>query len=140
MPAFAFFLGIYSLSSLAFPGTASFVGEFLCLSGAFHSNPWILFWVIPGALLAAAYMLRMLLILVWGQGGKREHAVDLSVREWICLAPPAVLVIVFGFYPAPLLEVMNPSLEALLDRVPVDESVKLSQMVGEYAFRIFHGG
>lgn len=140
MPAFAFFLGIYSLSSLAFPGTASFVGEFLCLSGAFHSNPWLLFWVIPGALLAAAYMLRMLLILVWGKGGKREHAMDLNVREWVCLAPPAVLVIVFGFYPSPILKVMNPALEALLARVPVDEGVKMTELVEQYAFRFFNGG
>jgi NADH-quinone oxidoreductase subunit M len=130
MPGFVFFLGLFSLSSMGFPGTASFVGEFLCLVGAFDKSYILGLWVIPGALLAAAYMFRMFLKLTWGKGGDVNHARDIDLREWACLAPPAVLVIIFGFYPAPLLKIMNPVLETLLARIPVDGQMTLISFVG----------
>ena len=130
MPGFVFFLGLYSLSSLAFPGTASFVGEFLCLSAAFENNIKLGAWVIPGALLAAAYMFRMLLTVIWGKGGNPKHAVDISLREWACLAPPAILVIGFGFYPAPILEMINPVLTTLLARLPLETTIHLTDYLG----------
>lgn len=125
MPGFVFFLGLFSLSSMAFPGTASFVGEFLCLVAGFKYSYTLGFWLIPGALLAAAYMFRMFLMLVWGKGGDVSHAKDISLREWVCLAPPAVLVIVFGFYPAPILKIMNPAIETILSRIPADAPTTL---------------
>lgn len=130
MPGFVFFLGLFSLSSMAFPGTASFVGEFLCLVAAFKNSTILGIWVIPGALLAAAYMFRMFLILVWGKGGDSSQARDINLREWACLAPPAVLVIIFGFYPEPLLRIMNPVLETILARVPADEQITLISFIG----------
>ncbi|MFW5734465.1 MAG: complex I subunit 4 family protein, partial [Oceanidesulfovibrio sp.] len=60
LPAYMFFFGLFSLSSLAFPGTNSFVGEALVLIGAFSRNFWVGALAVPGALLAAAYMLRLL--------------------------------------------------------------------------------
>ncbi len=116
MPGFAFFLGIFSLSSLAFPGTASFVGEFLCISGGFKSNLWLGAWMIPGALLAAAYMFRMFLKVIWGKGthGRVE---DINLREWACLVPLALFVIIFGLYPSPILKIMDPALNSLITHV-----------------------
>ncbi len=116
MPGFAFFLGLFSLSSLAFPGTASFVGEFLCISGAFRNNLWLGAWMIPGALLAAAYMFRMFLRVIWGKC-EHEPVKDIDLREWTCLLPLAVLVIIFGFYPSPILKLMNPALETLVGHI-----------------------
>src|SRR5665647_343613 len=56
MPIYVTFLAFFSLSSFGFPGTNSFVGEFMILAGAFkHSIPLALA-AIPGAVLAAAYM------------------------------------------------------------------------------------
>ena len=66
MPIYVTFLGFFSLSSLAFPGTNSFVGEFLVLAGAFSKSKIIAACAIPGAVLAAAYMLRMMQKVVWG--------------------------------------------------------------------------
>ncbi len=66
MPIYVVFLGFFSLSSLAFPGTNSFVAEFLILAGAFSKTKIIAACAIPGAVLAAAYMLRMLQKIVWG--------------------------------------------------------------------------
>ncbi len=131
MPGFVFFLGLYSLSSLAFPGTASFVGEFLCLSGAFSHSYILGAWVIPGALLAAAYMFRMFLTITWGQGGKSELARDINVREWATLLPPAILVLVFGFYPAPLLKIMHPVLQEIITRLPVEKTMDLAAIMSQ---------
>ncbi len=125
MPAFGFFLGLFSLSSLAFPGTASFVGEFLCLTGAFKLDWRVGTWAIPGALLAAAYMLRLFLKLTWDAKGNTKIARNLTCREWLCLVPPAALIMVFGFYPKPLLQVMNPALEGLLARLPVGQGTDI---------------
>ncbi len=138
MPGFVFFLGLYSLSSLAFPGTASFVGEFLCLTAAFQTSNILGAWVIPGALLAAAYMFRMLLTIIWGKGGKPDQALDINLREWVCLTPPAALVIAFGFYPAPLLKMMNPVLESLLARLPLEETIHLSDYLGRGMFSLLN--
>jgi NADH-quinone oxidoreductase subunit M len=55
------------MSSLAFPGTNSFVGEVLVLAGTFEVNNWPASWPIPGAMLAAAYMLRLLQLVAWGE-------------------------------------------------------------------------
>ncbi len=78
MPVYVTFLGIFSLSSLAFPGTNSFVGELLVLIGAFAENKLLAAFAIPGALLAATYMLRLLQKIVWDRveghhGHEEEH-------------------------------------------------------------------
>ncbi|BCO10738.1 NADH:ubiquinone oxidoreductase subunit M [Desulfolithobacter dissulfuricans] len=131
MPGFVFFLGLFSLSSLAFPGTASFVGEFLCLSGAFSHSLRLGAWVIPGALLAAAYMFRMFIKLTWGRGGDPALARDIGLRELASLLPLAILVIVFGLYPAPLLKIMNPALESISARLHGQTVMDLSAFIGQ---------
>ncbi len=131
MPGFVFFLGLFSLSSLAFPGTASFVGEFLCLGGAFAHSLRLGAWVIPGALLAAAYMLRMFLGLTWGRGGDRSLARDIGPREWATLLPLAVPVILLGFHPAPLLRIMTPALETVAARLDGQGAMELAAFVGQ---------
>lgn len=137
MPAFAFFLGLFCLSSLAFPGTASFVGEFLCLVGAFELDYRVGAWVIPGALLAAAYMFRLFLRLTWDAKGDAALARDLNFREKVTLVPLAVLVLVFGFYPRPLLNIMNPALKELLAGLPVEDGISITATVQDFAQSIF---
>ena len=116
MPGFAFFLGLFSLSSLAFPGTASFVGEFLCISGGFKNNLWLGAWMIPGALLAAAYMFRMFLKIIWGKNS-HKRVEDINIREWACLLPLAIFVIIFGLYPSPILKIIDPALNSLMTHI-----------------------
>ncbi|RUM40871.1 MAG: NADH-quinone oxidoreductase subunit M [Desulfobulbus sp.] len=138
MPAFAFFLGLFSLSSLAFPGTASFVGEFLILVGAFKLDWRIGAWAIPGALLAAAYMFRMFLKLTWDAKGNASFARDLNFREWITLAPLAILVISFGFYTKPLTNIIDPALQGLLARLPIEGGSQIAVHVHTLVQSIFH--
>ncbi|MFC1524483.1 NADH-quinone oxidoreductase subunit M [Thermodesulfobacteriota bacterium] len=119
MPIFVMFLGFFSLSSLAFPGTNSFVGEFLILAGGFAENKTITAFAIPGAILAAAYMFRMLQKVVWGgtDNPDQSYLTDLSLREIITLAPLLVFVFWIGLAPAPFLDVMHASVNHLLEQV-----------------------
>src|ERR1700687_217460 len=115
MPAFMFFLGLFPFSALAFPGTNSFVSEILVLIGAFKGNVWIGFAAVPGAMLAAAYMLRLLQRVTWGAPTSFKPSWwDLGVREWVTLAPLAVLVLYIGLAPSLAIKTMEPSIERVL--------------------------
>jgi NADH-quinone oxidoreductase subunit M len=134
MPLYVLFLGIFSLSSLGFPGTNSFVSEFLVLIAAFAKYPLVGALAIPGAILAAAYMLRLLQKMAWGtsdghahqahgddahhgESSSRRHLSDLNLREGGSLAFLAIFVFWIGFYPAPLLDIMDASVTHLLGQI-----------------------
>jgi NADH-quinone oxidoreductase subunit M len=115
MPAYMFLFGLFSFSSLAFPGTNSFVGEVLVLIGAFASNPWVGFAAVPGAMLAAAYMLRLLQRVTWGEPSSfKKSWRDLGLREWATLLPLALLVFYIGLAPALAITTIEPSIERTL--------------------------
>jgi len=133
MPVYVTFLGIFSLSSLAFPGSNSFVGEFLILVGAFTKNKIVAGCAIPGAVLAAAYMLRLLQKVVWGGvDNPKPHGElqDLNWREIMTLAPLVVFVFWIGLAPAPFMEVMHVSVAHLLDQVNNTVAVQAVTMAG----------
>ena len=130
IPIYVTFLGIFCLSSLAFPGTNSFVGEFLVLFGAFKKSVVVGFLAIPGAILAAAYMLRLLQRMVWhdsdghahhhDEAGGDDHGhklTDLSFREISMVVVLAIFVFWIGLYPTPLLKVMDASVTHLLHQI-----------------------
>ncbi|MFP4516410.1 MAG: NuoM family protein [Desulfovibrionales bacterium] len=117
LPAFMFFFGLFSLSSLAFPGTNSFVGEALVLIGAFENDFLYGAVAVPGAMLAAAYMLRLLQKMSWGRPSRAAAWGDLTRREWAYLLPLAVLVIYIGLAPGLVLRTMDPSVKNLLSNL-----------------------
>ena len=119
MPVFAGFLGVFSLSSLAFPGTNGFIGEFLVLKGAFVHSPLLALCLVPGVVLAAAYMLRLLQRVAYGGACNPPHAglKDLDLREILTLAPLVLFVFWIGLHPEPFTRVLHASVRHLLDQV-----------------------
>jgi NADH-quinone oxidoreductase subunit M len=113
LPAFMGFWGFMAFAGFAFPGTNNFVGEFLILLGAFEKNIWVGALVVPGAVLAAAYMLRPTQKMAWGEPSNAKGWKDLNVREWAYLLPLAFLVLYIGFAPTLFFKVMNPTLNNL---------------------------
>ncbi|PID76348.1 MAG: NADH-quinone oxidoreductase subunit M [Deltaproteobacteria bacterium] len=121
MPVFITFFTFFSLSSLAFPGTNSFVGEFMILAGAFQDNPLISYNIflgmaaVPGAVLAAAYMLRMLQKVIWGgtKNPDQSWLTDINVREIITLAPFLIFVFWIGLAPGVFLDFIHTSVSTL---------------------------
>jgi NADH-quinone oxidoreductase subunit M len=124
-PVFAGFLGVFCLSSLAFPGTNSFIGEFLVLAGGFAVSKTVVAFAVPGVVLAAAYMLRMLQRVAYGGTANPDHAGigDLNLREVVTFAPLLVLVLWIGLQPAPFTRVMEASVKNLVDQVEAGRAV-----------------
>ena len=118
MPVFAFFLGVFCLSSLAFPGTNSFIGEFLVLAGGFPVSKLLVACIVPGVVAAAAYNLRMLQRVAYGGTHNPGHAgiADLNLREIVSLAPLLILVFWIGLHPQPFVNVMDASVQHLLEQ------------------------
>jgi NADH-quinone oxidoreductase subunit M len=117
LPCFMFFWGLFGLASFGFPGTNGFVGEFLVLAAAFRSNLVLGLIIVPGALLAAAYILKVTLRMAWGQPASPagKNWPDLKKKEWAYLIAPAFLVIYLGLAPTGLLAVITPSINAALE-------------------------
>jgi NADH-quinone oxidoreductase subunit M len=124
MPIFAVFAGVFALSSLAFPGTNSFIGEFLVMSGGFKlalTSPVfmaMMICVVPGVVLAAAYMLRVLQKVAYGGTNNPDHSKikDLELREILTLAPLLVFVFWIGLHPEPFTRVLDASVKHLLEQ------------------------
>ncbi len=119
MPWFATFIGIFALSSFGFPGTNSFIGEFLIIAGAFEFNKALALASIPGAVLAAAYMLRMLQKILYGTENNpdQSHLKDLSIREIAVLTPFLIFVFWIGLGPQPFIDMIHVSVANLLDQL-----------------------
>ncbi len=116
LPVFLGFWGLFSFSSLAFPGTNSFVSEIMVLAGAFQNNMIIGALAIPGALLAATYMLRLLQKIAWGEPNHGADWQDLNLREWVYLTPLAFLVLYIGLAPTMPLKTISASVNNLLNK------------------------
>ncbi len=130
MPIMAFFLVVFTMSSIGLPGLNGFVGEFLVLLGTFTSGslgvyeagPLGIWFAVPaatGILLGAIYMLHMVKRVLFGPVKEPAHGYDsssgltqdLTRREIGILAPIAVACLLLGVYPKPVLEnVMEPAL------------------------------
>ena len=117
LPAFMGFWGLFAFSAFGFPGTNSFVGEFLVFLGAFGKKTWIGLAMVPGVLLAAAYMLRLTQKMSWGAPASPRGWKDLRPREWLYLVPAAFFVLYIGLSPGPFFKIITPSLDHLVAQV-----------------------
>ena len=110
---------ITALTSIGLPGTSGFVGEFLTLLGTFETHPWTAGIACLGVIFAACYMLPMVQRIFFNTLDKEENRTvpDLSRRELWILVPLIVLMIWIGVQPTAFLSRMEPSVEAVLERV-----------------------
>lgn len=117
-PVLAGFFLLAALSSLALPGLVSFVGEFLVLLGAFERYMWVGAIATLGIVITAAYVLRLYQRTMTGPlKPELEGMSDLKGREVTALVPIAVLTIVLGVFPAPLLNVINPAVDQVMTSI-----------------------
>ncbi|MBB3916283.1 NADH-quinone oxidoreductase subunit M [Rhizobium fabae] len=123
-PVYTTFLALFTLSSMALPGTNSFVGELLVLSGGFAANLVAGSAAVLGALLGAAYLLGMYGKVALGPAsvGVQLKIRDLNAREMAAILPLAVFVLWVGFYPKPFLNIIDASVKHLLTQVQSKES------------------
>ena len=117
MPKYAIVLMIFTLGSLGLPGTTGFVGEFLILLGTFKANFLVATIASIGVILGAAYILWLYRRVVFGEitNPDVKSLKDLNNSEILVLTSLAVLTILFGFYPDPLLSTTSVSVDGLID-------------------------
>ena len=114
--AWTFFLA--GLSSLALPGLSSFVSEFLVLVGTFTRYPVHAIIATFGIVLAALYILIPVQKALHGPTTPGSESLkDLNLREKLAIAPVIAIIIVLGFYPSPLLKVINPAASHVISQM-----------------------
>ena len=106
MPRYAFAFMIFTMANIGLPGTSGFIGEFLTMFAVFQVNTWVAFFAAFGVILSAAYALWLYRRVIFGALSKESlrGIMDLDRREIAVLVPLIVLTILFGFYPAPILD------------------------------------
>ncbi len=116
LPKYSFIFMIFILATLGLPGTSGFVGEFLVLVGAFKVNFLVAILASLGVVLSAAYILWLYKRVIFGKLEKNELKTmkDLNKSELAILFSLGILVILFGFYPEPLLNTINVSVDNLI--------------------------
>jgi len=117
MPRYAVVFMIFTLGALGLPGTTGFIGEFLILLGTFKVNFTVATIASLGVILGAAYMLWLYRRIVFGEITNTEvkKLTDLNRSEMIILSALAIVTILFGIYPDPLLSTTSASVEGLID-------------------------
>ena len=118
MPIYAAVFMVFTLANVGLPGTSGFVGEFLTLLAAFKANTWVAFLATTGVILSAAYALYLYRRVVFGALEKRELAsiTDLNWREMAAFAPLVILTVLFGIWPAPVLDMSANAVAALVEQ------------------------
>ncbi len=119
MPIFAGLFLFSAFASIGLPGLNGFVGEFLVLIGSYPTLPAYAIIAAVGVILAAVYLLWAYERVFTGEPDKEENKQlrDLDAREIGLMVPVVVLIIVLGLFPNILLERIEPSTDALLERV-----------------------
>ncbi len=116
MPLYAFTFMVFTMANVGLPGTSGFVGEFLTLLGAFQANTWVAFFATFGVILSAGYALYLYRRMIFGELVKPslQTITDMGPREIAIMAPLLALTILFGVYPAPILDVTRASVKSLV--------------------------
>ena len=121
MPAYALIFMLFTMANVGLPGTSGFIGEFLTLVGVFQVNTWVAAVAASGVILSASYGLWLYRRVVMGDLIKESlrSITDMGRREKWIFAPLVVATILFGVYPAPILDTIGPSVEALISQYDV---------------------
>ena len=116
MPAYALIFLFFTMANVGLPGTSGFVGEFLTLMGTFQRQHLGRRVATTGVILSAAYALWLYRRVVMGDLIKESLRTirDMSRREKAIFAPLVAMTIWMGVYPAPILDRIGPSVEALV--------------------------
>ena len=116
MPLFAVFFVFFTMANISLPGTSSFIGEFLVLTGTYQTHSLIAVLAATGMVLGAAYALWLCNRLLYGM--IKPHFIsdwsDITRREFSMLVPFVLGILWMGIYPEPFLDVLHCSVSNLL--------------------------
>jgi NADH-quinone oxidoreductase subunit M len=114
MPKYAVWTALAFFAAIGLPGLSGFISEVLIFLGAFKTWPGLTTIAVTSVILTAGYMLWTMQRVYLGKlNEKYTNLPDITPREALCLAPLAVIVVILGVYPKPVLSLMEVSLNAL---------------------------
>ena len=135
MPVYGGITALAFMASLGLPGLSGFISEVLCFLGAFQAAgpvgetyfgfmpaptyyKWLTALSVTGVVFGAGYFLWSYQKIFLGKlNAKYEDIKDVDLREQVTLWPLAILVIAFGIYPKPILDLIVPSVNLLVEQV-----------------------
>ncbi len=132
MPKYALIFMFFTMANVGLPGTSGFVGEFLTLMGIFQVNTWVAAVATTGVILSASYALWLYRRVVFGDLIKEslKSITDMDTREKLIFAPLVFMTLLLGIYPALVLDIIGPSVEALVNNyhavIPADAAAALA--------------
>ena len=118
IPVYTGLMVMFGMASLGLPGMSGFVSEFMVFVGAFQGVNKVLVGIsVLGVVLGATYILRMVQNVFLGEFDLARWGglTDINLRELITVAPLAVLTLAIGIYPRPLEQLMEATLENLVN-------------------------
>lgn len=120
IPVASFMTAFIAFANLGLPGLAGFIGEFFALTGSYPAFGLWLLVAGAGLVLTAAWHLVTMRNVLLGEG-KKEYAGlhDVTWKEKLIFAPIAVLIVLFGVYPAPVFNMLNESVATLSNLLAV---------------------
>jgi NADH-quinone oxidoreductase subunit M len=123
MPVFATFMVFFAMANAGLPGTSGFVGEFMVILASFKASFWIAFLAATTLILGAAYTLWMIKRVIFGEVANDNVKAlnDINKREFLFLAILAIAVLGLGLWPDPLVKVMHPTIENLLNHITISK-------------------
>jgi NADH-quinone oxidoreductase subunit M len=124
MPVFGAFAVLFAMANAGLPGTSGFVGEFMVVLSSFRAGFWYAFVAATTLVLGAAYTLWLVKRVVFGEVANAGVASlkDLNGRELLVLGTLAVAVVALGVYPKALTDVMEPTLQHLVQLMSVSKA------------------
>ncbi|MFQ5742410.1 MAG: NuoM family protein [Acidobacteriota bacterium] len=107
---------LFALASLGLPGMGNFIGEFLVLLGSFPLNPALVATATAGIVLAAVVSLALMQRAFFGPEPEAPATAmaDLSPRETLVLGTLALLILLLGIVPQPVLQTAERPLAQLV--------------------------
>ena len=126
LPNFSLIFIIFVLGGLGLPGTTGFIGEFLVLLGAFKINYLVAILASTGVVLCAAYMLWMTKRVIFGKTNNNITTLkDINFLEGLTLIVLCLITLFFGFYPEPILNTMDISVNGIIENHQNELTVNL---------------
>ncbi|HET6781216.1 MAG TPA: NADH-quinone oxidoreductase subunit M [bacterium] len=115
LPVYTGLTTMAMLASLGLPGLMGFVAEFLVFLGSFGVFPYLTAVAVTGVIFTAAMFLWTIQRIFLGAPNPRWASLtDMDTREKLTLVPLAVLMVAFGLFPKPLLDVINAAMTQLV--------------------------
>ena len=123
MPRFTAFALLFAMANCGLPGTAGFVGEWMVILGAVKANFWIGLLAATALILGASYTLWMFKRVYFGPvtNDHVRELTDINAREFFMLSLLAAAVLGMGIYPKPFTDVMEASVQNLIQQVAVSK-------------------